>query len=102
VTVRKGPWGREEIVIGPAQTKFFSFTELNLAGEAAMLRTGFPQVGIVLDGQGELLWEGGSLPVHKGMELFFPYDIPNFRARGNFRMVLCNPEGAEIPMDTAD
>ena len=98
VTVRKGGWGSEEILIGPAQTKFFSFTELNLAGETEMLRTGFPQVAMVLSGQGELFWEGGSLPVRQGMELFFPYDIPNFGVRGELRMVLCNPEGAEIPM----
>lgn len=98
VTVRKGGWGSEEILIGPAQTKFFSFTELNLAGETEMLRTGFPQVAMVLSGQGELFWEGGSLPVQQGMELFFPYDIPNFGVRGELRMVLCNPESAEIPM----
>lgn len=98
VTARKGGWGSEEILIGPAQTKFFSFTELNLAGETEMLRTGFPQVAMVLSGQGELFWEGGSLPVKQGMELFFPYDIPSFGVRGELRMVLCNPEGAEIPM----
>ena len=92
--LRQGPWGREELLIGPRQTRFFSFSELNLDGETEMLRTGFPQVCIALAGEGALRWRGGEMRLTQGMELFFPYDIPDLRVKGNLRLVLCNPEGA--------
>ena len=91
--LREGPWGQENIVIGPDQTKFFSFTELNVKGKAPMYRTGFPQVAIVTAGHGKLTWAGGELPIEKGKELFFPVDIPDFAVEGDCALVLCNPEG---------
>ncbi len=94
--IRKGDWGSESVVIGPEQTKYFSFSELEVDGEAEMLRTGFPQVAIVLEGEGTLIWEGGQMPISKAKELFFPQDIPGFRVRGKLKMILCNPEGAVI------
>lgn len=94
--IRKGDWGEESIVIGPDQTRYFSFTELTVDGETEMRRTGFPQVAIVLEGEGKLTWEGGELPLKKAQELFFPVDIPNFRIQGHARLILCNPEGAEF------
>ena len=94
--IRQGDWGSESIVIGPAQTKYFSFTELDVNSETEIRHTGFPQVAIVLDGEGELTWEGGSMKISKAKELFFPTDIPNFRGKGKVRLILCNPEGVEF------
>ena len=94
--IRQGDWGSESIVIGPAQTKYFSFTELDVNSETEIRHTGFPQVAIVLDGEGELTWEGGSMKISKAKELFFPTDIPNFRVKGKVRLILCNPEGVEF------
>ena len=94
--IRQGDWGSESIVIGPAQTKYFSFTELDVNSETEIRHTGFPQVAIVLDGEGELTWEGGSMKISKAKELFFPMDIPNFRVKGKVRLILCNPEGVEF------
>lgn len=92
--LREGPWGQESIVIGPDQTKFFSFTELTVNGRAPMYRTGFPQVAIVTAGQGRLTWADGEMAIQKGKELFFPVDISGFAIEGDCTLVLCNPEGA--------
>ena len=99
--VRQGDWGSESWVIGPDQTPYFSFTELTVNGEAPLLPTGFPQVAIVTGGNGQLLWEGGEMPVRQADELFIPYDAPGLRLRGRAKMILCNPEGAAsgLPAD---
>lgn len=92
--LREGPWGDEAIVIGPEQTSYFSFTELTVDGETPIVNTGFPQVGIVLAGEGRILYEGGEMPVKRGDELFFPYDVPGAMVAGDVKIVLCHPEGA--------
>ena len=92
--IREGDWGHESVIIGPEQTTYFSFTEVLLDGETEIVKTGYPQICIVMDGSGKLLWDGGEMEVKKGGEIFFPYDIPGFKASGNLHLVLCNPEGA--------
>ena len=92
--IREGEWGSESFVIGPDQTSYFSFTELIVNGEVPILHTGFPQVAIVTDGEGKLVWDGGEMTVSKADEIFLPYDIPGLKAEGGVRMVLCHPEGA--------
>ena len=37
------------------------------------------QVCLVLEGEGELRWDGGSLAVKKGDELFLPHGVPRCR-----------------------
>lgn len=97
--LREGSWGQEYIIIGPEQTRSFSFTELMVAGRAPMHHTGFPQVAIVTAGTGKLRWAGGELDISKGKELFFPAFIPEFAVEGNCTLVLCNPEGALLQCD---
>ena len=94
--IRQGEWGSEAIVIGPDQTKFFSFTELTVNGKTEMLRTGYPQVAIVTAGTGKLTWRDGEMEISKGKEIFFPVDIPEFCVEGDVKLVLCNPEGVEF------
>lgn len=92
--IRQGDWGQESIIIGPEQTSYFSFTELIVGSEAEIVKTGYPQICIVTGGEGKLVWDGGEMEIRKGGEIFFPYDIPGFKAVGNLHLVLCNPEGA--------
>jgi mannose-6-phosphate isomerase len=107
--IRGGDWGAEHYIISPRETGFFSYTRLELKAGAPLgdvslrdtsvsLRdTGFPQVGIVLEGEGSLRWEGGELPLRRGDELFLPYRIPGAEfAAGNpgLQVILCHPEGA--------
>lgn len=92
-TIREGAWGNESYIIGPEQTDYFSFTELTVDGEAALLHTGFPQVAIVTGGSGKLIFSCGEMPISKADEIFLPCDVPELRVEGNVRIVLCNPEG---------
>lgn len=94
---REGPWGQEYIIIGMDQTASFSFTELTVKGSAELYHTGFPQIGIVTAGEGKLRWTGGEMAIAKGKELFFPVDIPHLSVEGDCTLVLCNPEGVELP-----
>lgn len=67
-----------------------------MQGQAPIRHTGFPQVAIVLSGEGSLLFEGGQMPIRQADELFFPYDIPDFRVQGDVKLILCNPEGVRF------
>jgi mannose-6-phosphate isomerase len=92
--IRQGDWGKEYFIIGPEQTSYFSFTRLDAAGTADIRHTGFPQIGIVLEGSGTILFEEGAMPVKGGDEIFFPYRVPGARLQGELSLVLCHPEGA--------
>ena len=97
-TIAEGDWGKEEIVIGPHHTTFFSFTEMTVTGEAPVRDTGFPHVGIALQGGGKLVFEGGELPFKQGDEIFFPYNIKDCRIVpdcGEIKFVVCHPEGVQ-------
>ena len=98
--LREGDWGKETVIIGPDQTSYFSFTELQVNSETEILKTGFPQVAICTKGEGKLVWDNGEMPVKQGKEIFFPVDIPGLKAVGNLHLVLCNPEGALVPCNT--
>ncbi len=93
-TLREGAWGSEAVVIGPEQTSFFSFTELIVNGETDLRNTGFPQVGIVLRGEGSIAYEGGAMNIKQGDEIFLPYDVPGAKVLGDVSIILCHPEGA--------
>lgn len=94
--LREGSWGDEKILIGMDQTSFFSFTELNVHGETEIINTGYPKIGIVMEGEGVLKYKNGEMKIRKADELFFPYDVTELTVEGNLKMVLCNPEGVEI------
>jgi mannose-6-phosphate isomerase len=97
--IRSADWGQECYIIGPDQTSFFSYTRLDVksAASAPLRDTGFPQVGIVLEGEGSIRWQGGELPLHRGDEIFLPHSIANAEfvsaAGKDLSMVLCHPEG---------
>ena len=98
IVIREGDWGKEEILIGPKQTSYFSFTRLQAKGEVPLRRTGFPQVAIVLEGTGEIAYEGGTFPFRKADEIFLPFSLkdPVIHSDEKVTMILCNPEGVEF------
>lgn len=61
--IRSGDWGKEEIIIGTAQTKYFSFTELtvNENSKTKIFDTGFPKTAIVLKGGGKISFKEGEI-----------------------------------------
>ncbi|MDR2650156.1 MAG: class I mannose-6-phosphate isomerase [Clostridiales bacterium] len=93
--IRRGDWGDESIVIGPEQTSYFSFTELTVNTEAALRDTMFPQIAVVMDGNGKIAYDGGEFEFKKADEIFLPYSIPNARVIGESRIILCHPPGVE-------
>jgi mannose-6-phosphate isomerase len=102
-TIRAGDWGQECYLISPEQTSFFSFTRLDvkLDATASLRDTGYPQVGIVLEGAGELCWRGGALSLRRGDEIFLPYSIPDATFISapsvGLSVILSHPEGANQP-----
>lgn len=83
----------ERILIGQDHTDFFSVTQLNVHGKTSFYHTGYPQIAIVEDGSGTLLWNNGSMLIRRADELFFPVDIPDFQILGNVKLILANPGG---------
>jgi mannose-6-phosphate isomerase len=92
-TMRFGEGGKEEILIGANQTKFFSLTELAVNGSAEISDTGFPKVAVALSGEGKIVFEGGEMKIKRGDEIFLPFDAKASVA-GNMAVALCHPEGA--------
>lgn len=94
-TIREGDWGSEALIIGEAQTSFFSFTRLEAKKPVSLLKTGFLQVAVVLQGMGVLRCGDRELPVRKGDELFIPFaaeEITVLPSAGEpFVLMLCNP-----------
>ena len=99
-TVRRGDWGKEQLLIGPGQTEYFSFTRLDLTGETELVRTGYPQVAIVLSGSGTLFCGGCELPLKQADELFFPNSCGALTVRAQegeaLSLLLCNPAGVSF------
>ena len=93
--IREGDWGKEEIIIGPDHTTFFSLTEAKITGETDIRNTGFPQISVILAGSGSIKYDAGEMIITKGDEIFLPYNIPGAKITGdNLLILLCHPEGA--------
>ncbi len=94
--LRSGDWGEESLLVGDAQTPYFALTMIRMRGAVRLTPTGAVRIGIVTEGSGELLSPGGSLPVRRGSELFFPYGAEDVTLHGNMTLVLCHPAGAAL------
>ncbi len=64
--------GREERLIGPEETTCFGAARLLVRGEVMDRDRGRPYIGIVLEGQGELIATGARLPLRPGSTFFVP------------------------------
>ena len=94
--LREGSGFREEVLIGTKETPYFSFTELEAGKPVPLLMTGHLQVGIVLEGEAELITETGSLHVKQADEFFVPAGVRALRlvpGEKGARVVLCHPAG---------
>lgn len=99
-TIRSGDFGTEQLIIGPEQTEYFSFTRLDAKGCTELLQTGFMQIAMVLEGSGRLLYGDKEMSVKKGDELFFPASVQPLTvqpAEGEtLSLMLCNPPGVRF------
>jgi mannose-6-phosphate isomerase len=98
-TIRDGKWGREDLLLGPENADYFSYTRAYISGTAEVRMTGYPQVAIVMAGEGSLTFEGGEIPIRKADELFLPYHIPELAVNGNVSIVFCHPEGVRYELN---
>lgn len=73
------PWRKK--LISSRQTSRFWMDELTLNPGCRLAEVSNPsfQVLLVLDGTGELCWDGGALPVKQGEEFFVPHGVRSFR-----------------------
>ena len=93
--IREGAWGKEELIIGPGHTTYFSFTEAEINRQAMIRDTGFPQIAIVLEGSGIIRTVNSETQFNKADEIFLPYRMPGAEIIGdNVKIVFCHPEGA--------
>ena len=91
------PWRKR--LITPEQTPRFYMDEVELRreahGSALCVNRGF-QVLLVLEGEAEFQWEGGSLRARRGEELFVPHGVASYQctAEGTCRLLECGLPGA--------
>ena len=69
--IREGSWGKETLLIGPEQTRYFSFTRLDVTGKARLLDPRAPQVGIVLAADA-----GGRAEAEEGRRVLSAVRLP--------------------------
>ena len=84
-------WGREELLIGSEHTPYFICTRWFVHGDVALPPTGDIRIGLVTDGDGQMIYDEGALPLQRGDEVFLPWSVPGLRLKGNMTMVLCQP-----------
>ena len=77
--------GLEKVLLGRENTPYFGITEAEVTDEFPMRNTGTFSVAIVLEGEGEIAYSGGSMDIKKGSEIFLPAGIkdPVLRSRNN-------------------
>lgn len=97
--IRSGAWGEERLLVGWEQTPYFACTMVSARDRARLNPTGEIRIGIVTDGEGEILSPDGVIAVKRGTELFFPIGTEDISLRGNLTIVLCHPAGADIAAD---
>lgn len=90
--IRSGEWGVEHLIFGKEHTKFFSCTKAVVTGGSMPVHsTGDIRIGVVLKGSGHLEFEGGTMELKQGDEIFFPCDIPGLHLAGEIELIFCNP-----------
>ncbi len=96
--IRSGLWGAEKLLIGPKQSPYFSFTRIDALSSVALQKTGLPAVVIVIDGAGQLSWDGGTKEVRKADEIFIPFGVQDISVSpysGIISLIVAYPPGVE-------
>lgn len=90
--VCRGTWGEKRELIGGGQTPYFTCDQWRVKGSAPLENSGMIRIGLVTEGSGVLKTPLGTLPLQRGTEVFFPYDVPGMTLEGELTLVLCSPE----------
>ena len=89
--LRRSGESREVEIFGEDDTDSFSCTIVHVCGSIPRKSTQDVQIGIVVEGAGELRCGDLSMQVRRGDEIFFPYQVEDTTFAGNFSIILCNP-----------
>jgi len=89
--LRRNGESREVEIFGEDDTDSFSCTIVHVCGSIPRKSTQDVQIGIVVEGAGELRCGDLSMQVRRGDEIFFPYQVEDTTFAGNFSIILCNP-----------
>lgn len=89
--LREFEGSREVEIFGEEDTDSFSCTIVHVSGIMPRKSTQDVQIGIVVEGAGELRFGDLSMKVQKGDEIFFPYHVEDITLAGEFSIILCNP-----------
>lgn len=83
--VRCEEGGTETVLIGQAQTPYFGITETQVRDEFSLRDTSTFSIAIVIEGEGEIAYDGGIIDIKKGDEIFLPAGIkdPILRSKSN-------------------
>ena len=73
-----------------AECRYFRVTKYDISGSAEIAdcgrRKGFSHI-LVIDGQGDVEWQGGSLPLKKGSSVFVPAGMDPFIIKGRCSII---------------
>lgn len=75
--LRKEAGGTETLLLGNEQTPYFSVTEVEVTDEFPFRDTGTFSIVIVLEGEGEMIFDGGRMNIRKSSEIFLPAGVKN-------------------------
>lgn len=92
-------------LIGEAQTSYFAMDLIALKKDAASQKHNSRfVVGLVLEGDGELQFEGKLLALKGGTEFFIPYGLSDYRyqAGSRLRVMECHPPHAAPSPESSD
>lgn len=70
---------------------FFTVYKWDVAGQVNMQATAAYLLVSVLDGEGQLVVDGVTYPVHKGVHFILPNDVSSWSFEGNLEMIASHP-----------
>ena len=73
------------------QEEYFSVYKWEVVGTASFSQDKSFQIGSVLDGELELITEGGSFKLNKGDHFILPANMGTFEVRGNAQLIVSHP-----------
>jgi mannose-6-phosphate isomerase len=79
--IKNNKGGTEKLLLGMEQTSYFSILEIEVRDEFILNDTGTFSIAIILEGKGEMIFEGGSLDICKSNEIFLPAGIKNLTCK---------------------
>lgn len=75
--VRREEGGTETVLLGQDETPYFGVAEVEVKDQFALRDTGTFSIGIVTEGEGQIIYDGGVMDIKKSDEIFLPAGIKN-------------------------